>query len=176
MTPQNITIPIGAATVTIPARDAVLAWLEREIKPQPTAETILTVSIDPGTPPRICASWPAYGGIYAGIGRGDEGQPDYHLIVLEQHDGDLPWKEALDWAAEFDGREGSSAGLPKRKEQAVLFGNVPELFDKAWYWSCEQYAGDDESAWSQYFGYGSQSYSHKTTQLRARAVRRVPIR
>jgi hypothetical protein len=49
---------------------------------------------------------------------------------------------------------------------------VPELFKKAWYWSCEQYAGAAAYAWSQGFDYGYQDYGRKYRELRARAVRR----
>jgi hypothetical protein len=50
---------------------------------------------------------------------------------------------------------------------------VPELFQKEWYWSCEQHADDSDYAWYQFFGYGNQNNWHKGSNNRARAVRRV---
>jgi hypothetical protein len=57
----------------------------------------------------------------------------------------------------------------------VLYGNVPELFAKEWYWSSTQFAGGEECAWCQKFRNGGQYYTPKSAQLRARAVRRAPI-
>ena len=82
----------------------------------------------------------------------------------------LTWPEALAWAESVGGR------LPTRREQAILFGNVPQLFENAWYWSSEQYAGSAEYAWRQFFSNGGQVDDPKASRCRARAVRRVPIR
>jgi hypothetical protein len=57
----------------------------------------------------------------------------------------------------------------------VLYGNVPELFKKSWYWSSTQPAAHAGYAWSQYFGLGNQLSRHKSSELRARAVRRLVI-
>ena len=122
--------------------------------------------------PAIGEVWPGHGGIYAGIVRGDPGQPDYHLIVATEDFGECKWQAAMDRAK---GILGGDYTLPKRKEQAVLFGNVPELFEKASYWSCEPYASDAGYAWYQYFYDGSQYDFPKGDELRARAVRRLPI-
>ncbi len=108
-------------------------------------------------------------GVYAGIVRGENGAPDYHLVVMDQAPKRLTWKDAMKWAAD----QGFS--LPTRREQSILFGNVPELFEKAWYWSSEQYAGDEGYAWYQGFGDGNQDFCHKNDGLRARAVRRLPL-
>lgn len=115
------------------------------------------------------------GGIYAGVVRGDPGQPDYRLIVCATDGPKGPWKEAGTWAAGLEADGHKDFTLPKRKEQAVMFGNVPELFEKNWYWSSEQYAGYDDYAWVQGFLYGYQLTTHKDDHCRARAVRRVPI-
>ena len=57
-----------------------------------------------------------------------------------------------------------------------MYANVPELFQKEWYWSCEQHAGHSDDAWAQTFSYGTQSYWSKDSYaFRARAVRRLPI-
>lgn len=96
------------------------------------------------------------GGIYAGIVRGDPGQPDYRLIVCTEDNRNVNWADAGAWAAgiEVDGHKDFT--LPKRKEQAILFGNVPELFDVDWYWSNEQYERYHDCAWIQYFTSGTQ--------------------
>jgi hypothetical protein len=105
-------------------------------------------------------------GIYAGICRGADGAPDYALEVLAEAPKEMNWQDAKAWAESIGGT------LPTRREQALCFANVPELFKKAWYWSCEQYAGAAAYAWSQGFDYGYQDYGRKYRELRARAVRR----
>ena len=50
-----------------------------------------------------------------------------------------------------------------------------ESFDSAWYWSSTQHAAYSDSAWYQNFNSGTQSYPSTSSELRARAVRRIPI-
>ena len=122
------------------------------------------------TLPRIHSSYA--GGEVMGVVGGLDGQPDYLLIDMGEAPDDLSWDEAMKWAA---AREGES--LPTRREQAVMFGNRREgQYQKRWYWSCEQYAGYDASAWCQTFDDGGQYYDRKDYEYRARAVRRVPFR
>ena len=68
--------------------------------------------------------------------------------------------------------------LPSRLEALVMFGELEKSdeFTRAWYWTSTQYAGDDAYAWYQSFGYGTQGDHRKDDELRARAVRRFPIR
>jgi hypothetical protein len=108
-------------------------------------------------------------GIYAGNVRAAGNEPDGILEVLGEAPGKMTWSDAIKWAELIGGR------LPTRAEQAVLFGNVPELFQKEWYWSGEQYAGADAWAWYQFFDNGGQYYGGKDYELRARAVRRLAI-
>jgi hypothetical protein len=110
----------------------------------------------PTAAPTIGAVWPGQGGIYAGIVRGEEGKPDCHLIVPPGDKGDINWNDAVKWAGSIEHDGHNDFTLPERKEQAVLFGNVPELFEKTWYWSNEQYAPDPDYAWNQNFGDGTQ--------------------
>lgn len=128
---------------------------------------------EPLTPPSIGTFWPNQGGIYAGVVRGNKGQPDYHLIVANPAVEKVTWKDAGAWARGLQVGLHTDYDLPLRKEQAILFGNVPELFENDWYWSCEQFAGDAGYAWCQSFYYGLQSDNGTSYQLRARAVRRV---
>ena len=50
-----------------------------------------------------------------------------------------------------------------------------EAFDPVWYWSSTQLASASDYAWGQNFLNGGQYYDTTVTQLRARAVRRLPI-
>jgi hypothetical protein len=113
------------------------------------------------------------GGVFAGIMRGRDGAPDYYLIVGPQL-GVLSWDKAKEAAAalEIDGHKDFE--LPYRAEQAVMYGNVPELFEKDWYWSQELFA-HYTFPWVQDFGYGRQVWDSASPYARARAVRRVPI-
>lgn len=105
-------------------------------------------------------------GIYAGNVRAKSDEHDGILEALDEAPETMTWADAMKWAESTGGR------LPTRAEQAVLYGNVPELFQKEAYWSCEQSAGGDACAWCQRFGNGNQNLSYKDDKLRARAVRR----
>ncbi len=125
--------------------------------------------------PHVGERWPGQGGIYAGIARGRNGEPDYCLIVGEVI-GPASWDKAVASAADIHDEGHNDFTLPFRAEQALQFANVPELFLNEWYWSCEQRAEDAGYAWGQAFGYGDQLISHKDDEFRARAVRRLTIR
>ncbi|MFZ6755790.1 DUF1566 domain-containing protein [Undibacterium sp. Ji50W] len=110
------------------------------------------------------------GEIYAGLILGKDGQPDYHLALLPaKPDDKLNWEAAKAWAESVGG------DLPTRREQSLLFANVKEHFEAAWYWSNEQYAGIPDYAWMQGFGTGLQFTLSKSCTYRARAVRRLII-
>lgn len=129
--------------------------------------------------PRISTDDSLLGGIVAGIARGREGLfdgRDYLLIVGAEYDGTLAWQKANEWAQGLSTLDHSDWTLPTRKEQALLFANVSELFKPEWYWSQEQRAGDSDHAWVQDFSNGHQYHSRKDDCCRVRAVRRVPIR
>jgi hypothetical protein len=68
-----------------------------------------------------------------------------------------------------------SLGAPARTAFELFQDGGREAFDDTWYWSSTQYAGGESYAWSQYFGDGYQSITHKDDELRARAVRRLKI-
>jgi hypothetical protein len=136
-----------------------------------------TTSREPATtdrPPPIGEQWPEQGGIYVGIARGRDGAPDYHLVVADVEKTSIAWQPAMDWA------EGLAVGghrdfsLPTRPEQALLYANVGDLFAREWYWSSAQYAGHAGYAWFQLFDNGYQFSYGKSSELRARAVRRIP--
>jgi hypothetical protein len=166
---QSVTLQIAGAELTISAATITSMLLER----------LQTGAARPLPAPAATVSLPAIGSksadgklIYAGIARGMESEHDYHLwLVVEKPDRDMPWADAMKWAEQL----GDNASLPKRHEQALLYANLKDQFDAAWYWSCEQYAGNDAYAWDQDFYGGSQSYGHETSNFRVRAVRRFPI-
>jgi hypothetical protein len=109
------------------------------------------------------------GEIYAGLLLGKDGEPDQHIFLLQGQATDVTWSDAKKFA------EKAGGALPTRREQALLYANLPEQFDKRWYWSGEQRAGNPDYAWVQLFISGSQDYNHESGQYRARAVRRLPI-
>lgn len=154
--------------------------------------------------PAIGEAWPSQGGIYVGMVRGENGNPDYHLVlttdpagtadkvkwggyeqdepgVANEYDGlanTLALVEsehshpAAQWAFELDISEHRDWYLPARRELALCYANVPELFEKGrWHWSSTQCS--PYSAWIQNFDDGYQNYDHKGDEYRARAVRRV---
>ena len=169
MQTDSVTLDVAGAKVTIPAATLTKLWLAELSQPTNAAQI---------------KKWPRIGnrwlfsddvfGTYAGIARGRGDGGDYHLIVADREQANIKWQGAIDWARNL----GDVAGnwrLPTRAEQALLFANVPELFEKEYYWSCEQSAGAAQYAWSQSFGSGYQYGYRKDTGLRARAVRRVTI-
>ena len=97
-----------------------------------------------------------------------DGKPSHWLILLPG-DERKKWTDALAWAKKQGGE------LPTRKEQALLFANAADKFQSAWYWSSEEYAGNADYAWFQYFSFGGQSNTRKSSGFRCRAVRRVAI-
>ena len=91
-------------------------------------------------------------------------------LVLLPGDEEKPWADALAWAAEQGGV------LPSRHDMLVLFRNLRAKFERDWYWTSEEVAGDAAYAWFQDFYGGYQGSTRKSDSYRARAVRRVPIR
>lgn len=106
---------------------------------------------------------------YAGIILDDESNPAYHLILLPGEKEGITWAAAKEWAAEQGGE------LPTRKEQPLLFANLKDQFTSNYYWSSERHKDNAGCAWCQLFDYCGQHFTIGTAELRARAVRRVPI-
>ena len=152
---ENVTFPLGGAQVTMPVKAIVKALLDSITTP---------VAVPSTNRPALAA-----GELYAGVILGKDGEPDHHLILLPGAAEDLTWEQAKEWAASVGGE------LPTRREQSLLFANLKEHFEGAWYWSGEQYAGDSGYAWGQYFGDGGQYNYRKGNEFRARAVRRLVL-
>jgi hypothetical protein len=98
------------------------------------------------------------------------GQAPYHLVLLPDHPKDeMTHHAATEWAASVGG------DLPTRPEQALLFAHQRDQFDRDWYWSNTLHESFPDYAWLQSF-FGGHQYIHgRSTELRARAVRRLPI-
>jgi len=155
------------------------------------------------TVPPLGAYWTDQGGIYAGLIRGIEGQPDQHLIIATDPHGelvDVAWgKYGVDIAgarSNLDGlantRAMAEAGneaaqqiltleidghtdfyIPAIRELSLARANAPEAFARDWYWSSTQHSAGN--AWSQHFADGCQCNLDKASKLRARAVRRFSV-
>ena len=108
------------------------------------------------------------GEIYIGL-IGDANGEAYHLVLLPGDNDDATHQAQLEWAKSIGG------DLPNRIEQAMLWANHRDQFKKDWYWSNETHHDESAWAWFQYFGYGNQTLSTQYDELRARAVRRLPI-
>lgn len=120
--------------------------------------------------PRIGAPWEGQLGVYAGMARGLKGVNDYPLIVQTGDAPEMMWKDALQHA--------STAGdgqwrVPTRRELALCYANVPELFAKEWHWTCEHYEPATDYAWAQHFVDGNQFFYLKGLEFRVRLVRSV---
>jgi hypothetical protein len=128
------------------------------------------------TPPAIAQPWPGQGGIYAGIVRGAElGERDAHLILAaDKPESDLAWQPALDWAKTVTADGHTDFALPTRFQSAVLYGNLRDQFETSgWYWTSTEFS--ERHAWIQYFNYGGQNTTGKSSEARARAVRLIHI-
>ena len=110
----------------------------------------------------------AEGEIYVGA-IGDTAGDIYHVILLPGDNDAATWQAKMDWAKSIGG------DLPTRVEQAMLWANHRDQFQKDWYWSNETHHTESGWAWYQDFDYGYQLSLRKLHELRARAVRRLVI-
>jgi hypothetical protein len=193
----TISLPIGSATLLVQAEDAARIIIDSIMKPQ--APAIFTSKTVPG----IGQHWDEQGGIYVGKARGidipdyhlivasgddgfvedvkwggyeeDEaggqcqwdGLANTHALVKSAHS-----HPAAEWAAGLVICGFADWYLPSRRESALCYAMAPEAFPQAgWHWTSTQYSPG--YAWDQYFVGGNQDGSHKGTELRARAVRRI---
>lgn len=109
----------------------------------------------------------ATGQYNAGLILKEDGTPDYWLIGLPGELEATTWQQGMNWAKEQGG------DLPTRRELNLLRANARKEFKDYWYWSNEK--NESSWAWCQFFSYGYLRSSHRTTEFRARAVRRLPI-
>ena len=110
----------------------------------------------------------ADGEIYIGA-IGDAAGNLHHVILLPSDNDDATHESQLEWAKSIGG------DLPSRIEQAMLWANHRDQFKKDWYWSNEIHHAESGWAWYQAFSDGYQRDFTRGDELRARAVRRLPI-
>lgn len=150
--------------------------------------------------PALGSYWPGQGGYNAGLVRGENGEPDYYLIVPvlseqlraewggrgEECEGansasdgatntqallaDSSEHPAAKLASEFTADGHSDFYLPARRELQVAEANVPELFEKAYHWSSTQRSAD--SAYLVGFEHGWLYNGVKDSEFLVRPVRR----
>ncbi|MCW3641810.1 DUF1566 domain-containing protein [Burkholderia cenocepacia] len=94
-----------------------------------------------------------------------------HTILLPGDNDRATWQEQMDWAKSIGG------DLPTRAELVIAYEQHRNLFKKAAYWSNQPDTDPGYSgwAWYQHFSYGYPDFHHQTSELRARAVRRLSI-
>jgi len=122
--------------------------------------------------PNIGQHWPEQGGIYAGIARGFNGEPDGYIVLLDDKpEKELKWKDAMAWAANL----GDGARLPDRFEALLIGANIHDkISPQVYYWSASEYS--TTNAWYQYWSSGApggQGNNSKTDAYYVRAVRRL---
>ncbi|URF02827.1 DUF1566 domain-containing protein [Cupriavidus campinensis] len=157
---ESVSVEVAGAQVTIPKETVVKAWLANVMAAAAPAaalpETLTLGDLRPGE-------------LYAGLILGNDGEPGHHLILLPGDAEDKTWEQAKEWAGSVGGE------LPTRREQSLLFANLGDEFESAWYWSGTPAESHSYLAWVQSFGNGVQNYYHKNYEFRARAVRRLPL-
>lgn len=125
--------------------------------------------------PRLGAHWPGQGGLFAGLCRGEDGQPDYALICADTG-GKAAYAAALKLATAYTADGHQDFATPTRREATLCYANCQDGFKREWYWTGVQHAGGPDWAWFQSFSYGVQYHLHKSNQCRVFAVRRLTIR
>lgn len=111
----------------------------------------------------------AIGEKYVGTITSADGSRNHHIILLPGAVSEKTWNAAKEWAASIGGE------LPDRVESALLFATMKDEFEEAWHWTREARASDSGSAWFQYFSGGGQGGTVISSELRARAVRRLIV-
>ncbi|MBR8443258.1 DUF1566 domain-containing protein [Burkholderia cenocepacia] len=123
--------------------------------PTPTAATI----------PQL-----AEGEIYVGVVANTAGEL-HHVILLPGDNDDATWQAQMEWAQSIGG------DLPTRIEHLFLLANHRDQFQPDAYWSNQPDTDPGYSGWAWYqtFDNGLQDNLRQGSELRARAVRRLPI-
>ncbi|KWN75816.1 DUF1566 domain-containing protein [Burkholderia ubonensis] len=95
----------------------------------------------------------------------------HHVVLLPGDNEDASWQDQMDWAKSIGG------DLPTRIEHLFLLANHRDQFERDAYWSNEPDTDPGYSgwAWCQGFSDGTQDIYRQGDELRARAVRRLPI-
>ncbi|WP_019102359.1 DUF1566 domain-containing protein [Chromobacterium haemolyticum] len=194
MQQATISLTLGTATLHAPADEAARVLIEHFTRPANKPAASL---------PNIGEYWPGQGGVYAGLMRGQDGQPDYHLIVAA---GEAGFVKEIAWGGyEKDEPAAKSAWDGKANTLALSHSDIDhpaaewaaglEIDGHAdWYlparreaalcyastpelfdegWHWTSTQASRDLAYAQYFLYGTQTNDGKRDLLRARAVRRL---
>lgn len=196
---EKISVRVGDITIKATQKTTAKALLAHALD-QAGAVSIARHPANDTTPPALGELWPEQGGIYAGLMRGEDGRPDYHLVAAADEAGQLKgaWGcsgiEIKGSASRNDGLANTTAMaeagsdlakkmlaleidghadwyLPAQAELMLCFANAREHFPKEWHWSSTQSSAN--CAWGQGFSYGTADIGAKGGEWRARAVRRV---
>ncbi|MGY2258151.1 DUF1566 domain-containing protein [Pseudomonas sp. SDO55104_S430] len=200
MTAQMTTLTCGDSTISSPDKALVLQFANFVLGAAPV-ESLGTCGSTIAVP-SIGSYWAGQGGVYAGVMRGEDGKPDYHLIVPDVKGVKLAYggyeKESSGCSSLRDGLANTNAltdddedhpaakycerlsadghsdlYLPAINELALCMANVPEMFEKEWHWSSTQRSA--YFAFGMNFDDGFQDDSAKVSELRVRPVRRLII-
>jgi hypothetical protein len=188
----EIEVPFHGGKLSVPKDVAINAWLDKVMGR--TEEAVRSV-------PRIGEVWPGQGGFNGGLARHADGRPYWLIVSPDTIGafGDVEWGDyGVDVPGakdEFDGLANTQALIatgdhlaarkcgevefeghrdyyvPSKRESAVLYANVPDLFIREWHWTSTQYSAN--GAWYQGFAYGGQGADDKSYKGRVRAVRRL---
>ncbi|MGF6153991.1 DUF1566 domain-containing protein [Pseudomonas fluorescens] len=195
MTAQLTTLTCGESTISSPDKALVLQFANFVLgADQPKASTGNTDI------PAIGQYWPGQGGVNAGLMRGEDGQPDYWLIVpdvkakklayggykadepeaasrrdgfantLHLVEGSGHDHPAAEWCDSLTVEGHTDLYLPAISELALCMANVPELFEKQWHLSSTQRSAN--FAFYMLFVVGDQDTYGKGFTARVRPVRR----
>lgn len=194
MQQATISLPLGTAMLHAPADEAARVLIEHFTRPANKPAAAL---------PNIGEYWPSQGGVYAGMMRGQDGQPDYHLIVAA---GEVGFVKEIAWGgyekdepaakSEWDGKANTLAlSRSDIDHPAAEWAAGLEIDGHVdWYlparreaalcyantpelfeegWHWTSTQSSRDGAYAQYFTYGRQDRGDKYGGLRARAVRRL---
>ena len=189
----EISVPFHGATIVVPKNAAVEAWLDKVLKRTPKVDVGVPrigerwpgqggfnggVARDADGNPYWLIVSPADVGSFSDIewgGRGlaaSDAQSEFaglsNTKALLALNNTFP---AASKCAAVSCEGHSDYYLPSKRELAVLYANVKELFGAYWHWSSTQCSAND--AWFQYFNDGYQLNANKYGTGRARAVRRL---
>jgi hypothetical protein len=199
-----ITIAVGNTRLETPnallARQVLAQAAGITDAPSVMGELTVRISLDP---PAIGQYWPGQGGVYAGLVRGEDGQPDYHLVVPT--DAAATAKE-IAWGAAGESEDDAGYARDGLANTRALCASehdhpaaqwaaaleieghrdfyLPSRFELALCyanvrelfeerWHWSSTQYSPYGAWVQYFDDGTQTSVLKDYDYRARAVRRV---
>ncbi|MCY1358934.1 hypothetical protein D9M69_454830 [compost metagenome] len=197
-------ITLGIGDTALVTTNALLARhvLEQETGLTPLVGELITA--DELAPPGIGQHWHGQGGTYVGVMRGENGEPDYHLVAprcaqiasityggygnriegaSHRRDGLANTRALLasgidhpaaKWASTQESEGHRDLHLPSQAEAFLCWANIPEQFEDKGWWITSTQVGPD-GAWIQYFDDGGQIYAHKDDARPAFAVRRILI-